>query len=103
MSAPPLRDGDLVTLFGLTRRDDLNGITGSLLKMAVAAPAVRWLVQMRDSDEVVSVLEANIILATDYDTDDGWKNEAEGGAWDQKTETLLAKAVTWEDVAASQA
>lgn len=72
MSAPPLRDGDLVTLFGLTRRDDLNGITGSLLKMAVAAPAVRWLVQMRDSDEVISVLEANIILATDYDTDDGY-------------------------------
>lgn len=78
----------------LVRRAEVAGYSGLFLTV----DSVVFGAREADVRNGFGGLPAHLRLAN-YDTDDGWKNEAEGGAWDQKTETLLAKAVTWEDVA----
>ena len=65
---PPLLDGEIVTIFGLSTRTDLNGAQGKLSHRQ--ADTGRWQVRLNGSDEVISVREAKLVHPVDYDTDE---------------------------------
>ena len=71
---PPLHVGDIVKMFGLSRRPDLNGQQGKLRYLHTdRAGATRWRVQLDSAaGTVVDVREENLVDAAGYDTDEGW-------------------------------
>ena len=71
---PSLREGNIVKLFGLSKRPDLNGKQGKLRHLLIdtSAAATRWEVELHGASGVVHVREANLVDVADYDSDEEW-------------------------------